>query len=102
MGGSRRTPEAGPTAPSVFAVGAALGWLADLAFADPRRGHPVAVFGRAAGALERALWHDHRGRGALYTALCAGGAAAAAAGTARAVRRSPAASVALTSAATWA
>lgn len=105
MGGSRRTPDAGSAAPSVFAAGAALGWLADLALADPRRGHPVAAFGRAAGALERALWQDHRGRGALYTALCAGGAAAAAAGAAgaaRAVRRSPAASVALTAASTWA
>ncbi|MFJ5214760.1 cobalamin biosynthesis protein [Streptomyces sp. NPDC088354] len=102
MGGSRRTPDAGSAAPSVFAAGAVLGWLADLALADPRRGHPVAAFGRAAGALERVLWHDHRGRGALYTALCAGGAAAVAAGTARAVRRSPAASLALTAAATWA
>ncbi|MFJ4846147.1 MULTISPECIES: cobalamin biosynthesis protein [unclassified Streptomyces] len=102
MDGCRRTPDAGSAAPSVFAAGAALGWLADLALADPRRGHPVAAFGRVAGALERALWQDHRGRGALYTVLCAGGAAAAAAGTARAVRRSPAASVALTAAATWA
>ncbi|MYX36206.1 MULTISPECIES: cobalamin biosynthesis protein [unclassified Streptomyces] len=102
MRGSGRSPGTGVAAPCAFATGAALGWLADLALADPRRGHPVAVFGRAAARLERALWRDHRGRGALHTALCAGGAVAAAAGLQRAVRRSGAASVALTAAATWA
>ncbi|MDG9715074.1 cobalamin biosynthesis protein [Streptomyces sp. DH24] len=86
----------------VFAYGAATGLLGDLLLGDPRRGHPVAVFGRAAGAVERVLWRDHRGWGALHTAVCAGGAVAAAALAARAVRRSPAASVALTGAATWA
>ncbi|MEW2634416.1 cobalamin biosynthesis protein [Streptomyces sp. NPDC048389] len=86
----------------VFLYGAAAGLLGDRLLGDPRRGHPVAVFGRAAGAVERALWRDHRGRGALHTAVCAGGAVAAAALTARAVRRSPVASVALTAAATWA
>ncbi|MET9877911.1 cobalamin biosynthesis protein [Actinacidiphila glaucinigra] len=102
MRGSGRPPGNGAAAPCAFATGAALGWLADLALADPRRGHPVAVFGSAAAGLERALWRDHRGRGALHTALCAGGAVAAAAGLQRAVRRSGAASVALTAAATWA
>ncbi|MEU0088007.1 cobalamin biosynthesis protein [Streptomyces sp. NPDC006274] len=86
----------------IFVYGAAAGLVGDRLLGDPRRGHPVAVFGRAAGAVERALWRDHRGRGALHTALCAGGAVAAAALAARAVRRSPAASLALTAAATWA
>ncbi|WP_320779844.1 cobalamin biosynthesis protein [Streptomyces sp. CRN 30] len=86
----------------VFAYGAAAGLLGDLLLGDPRRGHPVAVFGRAAGAVERALWRDHRGRGALHTAVCAGGAATLAAVATRAVRTSPVASVALTAAATWA
>ncbi|URM91830.1 cobalamin biosynthesis protein [Streptomyces sp. MRC013] len=89
----------------VFAYGATAGFLADLVFADPRRGHPVAAFGRAAGAVERLLWRDHRGWGALYTAVCAGGAAggaALAARAARAVRGRDAASVALTAAAVWA
>lgn len=86
----------------VFAYGAALGLLGDLLVGDPRRGHPVAVFGRAAGAAERALWRDHRGWGALHTAVCVGGAAALAAVAQRAVRPCPAASVALTGAATWA
>jgi adenosylcobinamide-phosphate synthase len=86
----------------VFAYGAAAGLLGDLLLGDPRRGHPVAAFGRAAGAVERVLWRDHRGWGALHTAVCAGGAAALGLAASRAVHHSPAASVALTGAATWA
>ncbi|MFF4584787.1 cobalamin biosynthesis protein [Streptomyces sp. NPDC001388] len=86
----------------VHAYGAALGLLGDLLLGDPRRGHPVAAFGRAAGAVERVLWRDHRGWGALHTVVCAGGAVVLGAAADRAVRRSPAASVALASAATWA
>ncbi|MCQ9134689.1 cobalamin biosynthesis protein [Streptomyces hilarionis] len=86
----------------VHAYGAAAGLLGDLLLGDPRRGHPVAAFGRAAGAVERLLWRDHRGWGALHTAVCAGGAVALAAVAARTVRGRPAASVALTGAATWA
>ncbi|MEU7427284.1 cobalamin biosynthesis protein [Streptomyces sp. NPDC048362] len=85
-----------------YAYGAAAGLLGDLLLGDPRRGHPVAAFGRAAAAVEGALWHDHRGWGAVHTAVCAGGAVALGALTARAVRPSPAASAALTAAATWA
>jgi adenosylcobinamide-phosphate synthase len=84
-----------------FAYGATAGLLGDLLLGDPRRGHPVAAFGRAAGAVERVLWRDHRGRGALHTLVCAGGAAGAAVLLSRAVRARPAASVALTAAATW-
>ncbi|MDX3450676.1 cobalamin biosynthesis protein [Streptomyces sp. ME02-8801-2C] len=86
----------------VFAYGATTGLLGDLILGDPRRGHPVAVFGRAAGAVERMLWRDHRGWGALHTAVCAGGAVALSAAATRLVRPSGAASVALTAAATWA
>jgi adenosylcobinamide-phosphate synthase len=85
-----------------FAYGATAGLLGDLLLGDPRRGHPVAVFGRAAAAVERGLWRDHRGWGALHTVVCAGGATALGAVAARAVRRSPAASIALTATATWA
>ncbi|MFF8019059.1 cobalamin biosynthesis protein [Streptomyces sp. NPDC007929] len=86
----------------VFAYGAAAGLIGDLLLGDPRRGHPVAVFGRAAGAVERVLWRDHRGWGALHTTVCAGGAVALGSLAARAVRASTVASVALTAAATWA
>ncbi|EMF00413.1 cobalamin biosynthesis protein [Streptomyces mobaraensis NBRC 13819 = DSM 40847] len=92
----------GTSRPVGFACGAALGFLADLVAADPRRGHPVAAFGRAAQAVERRLWADHRGRGALHTAVCAGGAVAAATLLARAVHRSRKTDIALTAAATWA
>ncbi|MFB7735703.1 cobalamin biosynthesis protein [Streptomyces sp. NPDC056112] len=85
-----------------FAYGAAAGLLGDLLLGDPRRGHPVAVFGRAAGAVERALWRDHRGWGALHTAVCVGGVLGSAALAASAARSSRTASVALTAAATWA
>ncbi|MEU8571442.1 cobalamin biosynthesis protein, partial [Streptomyces pathocidini] len=52
--------------------GAVLGYACDLVAGDPRRGHPVAAFGRAAAAVERRLWHDHRAYGALHTALRGG------------------------------
>ncbi|GAA2506530.1 cobalamin biosynthesis protein [Streptomyces longisporus] len=86
----------------VFAYGAAAGLLGDHLLGDPRRGHPVAVFGRAAGAVERVLWRDHRGWGALHTAVCAGSALALGVVAQRAVRPSRTASLALTAAATWA
>lgn len=94
-------PGRGSAAERVFAYGATAGLLADLLFADPRRGHPVAAFGRSAGAVERVLWRDHRGWGALHTAVCVAGATGAAALAARLVRDRRAASVVLTAAATW-
>ncbi|MEW2415832.1 cobalamin biosynthesis protein [Streptomyces sp. NPDC046866] len=87
----------------VFAYGATVGLIGDRILGDPRRGHPVAAFGRAAAAVERALWRDDRARGVLHTLVCAGGAAAVGALGARAVRSRPAAArIALTAAATWA
>jgi adenosylcobinamide-phosphate synthase len=86
----------------VFAYGAAAGLIGDLLLGDPRRGHPVAAFGRAAAAVERVLWRDHRGWGALHTLVCVSGAVALGAAAERAVRSSAVASVALTGAATWA
>ncbi len=51
----------------------ALGLLAGVALdqiaGDPRRGHPVAVFGAAAGRLEARMWRDDRAAGAGYAAL---------------------------------
>ncbi|MEV6484406.1 cobalamin biosynthesis protein [Streptomyces sp. NPDC051576] len=86
----------------VFAYGAAAGLLGDHLLGDPRRGHPVAAFGRAAAAVERLLWRDHRGWGALHTAVCVGGAVSLAAAATSALRPSRTASAALTAAATWA
>jgi adenosylcobinamide-phosphate synthase len=97
-------PASGRAVNGTFAAGAAagLGLVADAVFGDPRRGHPVAAFGRAAGAAERLLWRDDRGRGAVFTALCVGSAAGAAALAARAARDRRGASFALAAAATWA
>ncbi|RHW24726.1 cobalamin biosynthesis protein [Nocardioides immobilis] len=58
------------------AGGLAAGYAADLLLADPRRGHPVAGFGRAAAALERRWWRDDRRAGAAYVAVLVGGAVA--------------------------
>ncbi|GAA0422197.1 cobalamin biosynthesis protein [Streptomyces luteireticuli] len=88
--------------PLGFACGAVLGFACDLVLADPRRGHPVAAFGRAAHSVERRLWRDHRAHGTLHTLVCAGGAAAGAALLARATRGHRTADAALTAAATWA
>lgn len=60
----------------VFAYGVTAGLIGDRILGDPRRGHPVAAFGRAAAAVESALWRDDRARGLLHTLVCAGGAAA--------------------------
>ena len=37
-------------------------------FGDPRRGHPVALFGSVAAALERYTYRDARGAGVVHTA----------------------------------
>ncbi|GAA3397039.1 cobalamin biosynthesis protein [Streptomyces roseoviridis] len=98
-------PGRGPRVPGttrVYAYGAAVGLAVDLLLGDPRRGHPVAAFGRAAAAVEKRLHGDHRGRGALHTAVCVGTTVALGALAARTVRGSRAASVALTAASVWA
>ncbi|WP_163509197.1 cobalamin biosynthesis protein [Fodinicola acaciae] len=51
------------------------GTLLDGVLGDPRRGHPVAVFGRVAASLENRMWADSRPRGAAYAATLVGGAA---------------------------
>lgn len=58
------------------AAGLLLGLVADRLLADPRRGHPVAVFGSAANALERRTWRDDRAAGVVHVAVLVGGAAA--------------------------
>ncbi|WP_338043459.1 cobalamin biosynthesis protein, partial [Nonomuraea lactucae] len=57
------------------AVGIAVGVVLDALIADPRAGHPVALFGRAATAIERRLYGDARPNGVLHVAVCVGGAA---------------------------
>jgi adenosylcobinamide-phosphate synthase len=67
--------------------GLALGYGADLAFGDPRRGHPVAGFGAVALALERAVYAPSRRRGVMFTGALVAGAALAGHGLARLLGR---------------
>jgi adenosylcobinamide-phosphate synthase len=83
-------------------AGLLLGALADALFGDPRRGHPVAEFGRAAAALEARCYADRRSSGALYVAVLVGAAAGLGVLAERATARRPLAGVALTGLATWA
>ncbi|MDF5758678.1 cobalamin biosynthesis protein [Spongiactinospora sp. TRM90649] len=84
------------------AAGIALGVALDTLIGDPRRGHPVALFGRAAAALEDRLYGDARPNGAAHTLICVGAVAALGAAAHRATRARPAARAAVTAAATWA
>jgi adenosylcobinamide-phosphate synthase len=83
------------------AVGIALGAVLDAVFGDPRRWHPVAGFGRFAGALEDRLYADSRPAGARFAAVAVGVPVAAAAIGARLTRDRPIARTALMAAATW-
>ncbi len=67
--------------------GLALGYGADLALGDPRRGHPVAGFGHVALALERAVYAPRRARGVMFTGALVAGAALAGHGLARLLGR---------------
>lgn len=79
-----------------------IGYLADRALGDPRRGHPVALFGRAAAALESVSYRDSRLAGTVHV-----GALVAAVGLLGLVvqraagRRGRAGSIAAIAAATW-
>jgi adenosylcobinamide-phosphate synthase len=53
-------------------AGIAAGYVADLLFGDPRRGHPVALFGSGAAALERLTYSDSRRAGALHAGALLG------------------------------
>jgi adenosylcobinamide-phosphate synthase len=83
-------------------AGLALGYLADLVFADPRRAHPVAGFGQLAPALERACWADDRRRGAAYAGVLVGGVTGLGWAAQRATGRRPVTEAVVVATATWA
>jgi adenosylcobinamide-phosphate synthase len=56
-------------------VGVLAAYLADLALGDPKRGHPVALFGRVAATVERVTYRDGKVAGALHAGLLVGAAA---------------------------
>ncbi len=70
-------------------AGLLLGMAADAVFGDPRRGHPVAGFGRLAAALERRWYADRRSAGAAYTGVLVGAAAGLGVLVERAAARRP-------------
>jgi adenosylcobinamide-phosphate synthase len=84
------------------AAGIALGVLADAAFGDPRRGHPVAGFGRLALALERRAYRPTKARGVAFAAAAMAAPLAAGLAAERLARRHPRTGIVLTAAATWA
>ncbi|QUH01141.1 cobalamin biosynthesis protein [Saccharopolyspora erythraea] len=84
------------------AVGLLLGLAADAAIGDPRRGHPVAAFGRVAGAAERLMHQDRKDAGIVYAGLLVGGTAGLGVLAHRVSRRSPVLEAVLTGVATWA
>ena len=94
---------AGRTRATGWAAGAGIltGVLADAVFGDPRRGHPVALFGRAARAVEDRVYADSRRRGAGYAAGCVLAAAGPAAVAERLTRDRPWLRLAATAACLW-
>jgi adenosylcobinamide-phosphate synthase len=65
-GRDRPTHAAPPTAVS-RAEGMIVGYAADVVLGDPRRGHPVAGFGKLAAAAERRWYQPTRTRGAIVS-----------------------------------
>ena len=85
-----------------LAAGLAAGVALDALLGDPRRGHPVAAFGRAAAALESRDYADSRLRGTAHAAACVLAAAAPAALLARRTRGRPPWQAASAALAVWA
>jgi adenosylcobinamide-phosphate synthase len=85
-----------------LAAGLAAGVTLDALLGDPRRGHPVAAFGRAAAALEARDYADSRPRGAAHAAACVLAAAAPAVLLHRRTRDRPPLEAAAVALAVWA
>lgn len=83
------------------AVGLVVGFVADRIFGDPRRGHPVAVFGSVAARLESRLYADSRSRGVMHNAVLVGGCALLGVAAERASRGRPVLHAGATALATW-
>jgi adenosylcobinamide-phosphate synthase len=83
-------------------AGLLLGYLADLALGDPRRGHPVAGFGRAAMLVETRLYRYRRSVGILHVGLLVGATTGAGIVADRLLCERPVLRTLATAAATWA
>ena len=90
--------------PSGLPVAAGLlgGLVADRLLGDPRRGHPVALFGSAMLALEARIWRDDRAAGVGYAVVGAALGAGPVLLADRALMERPVSRAALTATVTWA
>lgn len=84
------------------AWGLLIGYVADQLVGDPGRWHPVAGFGRAAGALERCIYRDDRAVGAVHTGVLVAGVVGIGVAADRVARAHPVARTLVTATATWA
>jgi len=82
-------------------VGIAAGYLADVLFGDPRRAHPVALFGGGAAALERLTYADSRRAGVWHVGALLGALGALGVAVERAAMRGPGWTALTTGAATF-
>jgi adenosylcobinamide-phosphate synthase len=83
-------------------AGVLAGYLADIALGDPKRGHPVAMFGQAAATLEQVTYRDTKVAGALHVGLTVGAVGLLGTAVQRAVgRRGGLWPTAATATATW-
>jgi adenosylcobinamide-phosphate synthase len=95
-----RTPL--PTLPgSSYAAGLLLGVLLDALIADPRRGHPVAGYGRIADLVERRSYVPSRASGVLHLIVLVSPAVALSVAAERRLRRRPGSLAAGVAAVTW-
>ena len=102
---ARDTPTRGAISPGTIparATGLAIGFAADRMLGDPARWHPVAGFGRVAGALEDRVYADSRARGTAYTLVLVGSAAALGRAAESAAHGRPLLRTLATATATWA
>lgn len=83
-------------------AGLLLGLAADAVVGDPRRGHPVAGFGRYAAWVEGRSYRDDRTAGALHLTVCLLPVLALGVAVDRAAAQRPWARTASTGLATWA
>lgn len=95
-----RRPGPDPRLPT-RALGIALGVAIDALVGDPRRGHPVAAFGRFAAALERRCYAPSRARGTGYAAVAVAGPVVLGLVAERLAARSAVGRIAVTAIATW-
>lgn len=82
-------------------AGVLIGYLADRALGDPGRGHPVAVFGKAAAALETLTYRETRTAGAIHVGVLIGSLGVAGVAVQRSAGRGRLRAIAATAAATW-